>query len=78
MGSADIWTVDTRYGRKSVLNLAGSSVANYLSSDSDLSTFRLVPAPLAAGGTNTITMGGSAQGTAANAAIRWFTRYISY
>lgn len=78
VGSADTWTIDTRYGRKSVLNASGSSVANYLSDASDLATFRLVSDPIAPGGTNTITMGGSAQGTAAAATLSWYNRYLSY
>lgn len=78
VGSADIWTIDTRYGRKSVLNAAGSSVANYLSTSSDLATWRLVPAPLAIGGTNTITLSGSAISAAAAVAITFNTRYLSY
>ncbi len=78
VGSADVWTIDTRYGRKSVLDLAGSSVANYLSDDSDLVTFRLAPDPIASGGTNTIVIGGSAQSGSAGATLSWYNRYLGY
>lgn len=78
VGSADVWTIDTRYGRKSVLNIAGSSVANYLSDDSDLATFRIVPDPLAAGGTNTITVSSGSAGTAASIALAYNKRFLSY
>lgn len=74
-GSA--WVIDTRYGRKSVLN-GTVSVANYLSDDSDSATFRLVPDPVAAGGTNTVTLSGSATGTATAVGIVWFNRFLDY
>lgn len=78
VAAGDTWTIDTRYGRKSVLNAAGSSVANYLSDDSDLATFRLVPDPIATGGTNLITLSGSATGTAAAVSVAYYNRYLSY
>lgn len=78
VGSADVWTIDTRYGRKSALNAAGSSVANFLSDDSDLATFRLVSDPLAAGGNNTIVLSGSAGGSAAAVAVAYYNRYLSF
>lgn len=78
IGSTDIWTIDTRYGRKSILNAAGSSVARYLSVDSDLTNFRIAPDPIAAGGTNTITVGGSASGTATSVEITWYNRYLDF
>lgn len=78
VGSADIWTIDLRYGRKSAVNAAGSSVASYLSESSDLSTFRLVAAPLATGGTNLISVGGSAIGTAASISLSYYERYLSF
>lgn len=78
VGSADVWTIDTRYGRKRAVNSAGSSVANYLSADSDLATFRLVPDPIAAGGTNVIGVGGSVVGTATAVTVSWFNRYLGH
>lgn len=78
VGTAEIWTIETRYGRKSVLNGAGSSVERYLSPDSDLATFRLVPDPIATGGTNVITLSGSATGTASAMTLSYYNRYISY
>lgn len=78
VGSADIWTVDLRYGRKSAVNAAGSSVASFLSDASDLSTFRLVANPLAAGGTNTITVASSDAGTAGLVTLAYYNRYLSF
>lgn len=78
VGGADVWTIDTRYGRKSVLNAAGSSVAQYLSEDSDLATFRIAADPTAAGGTNIIAVQGSVVGTATAVEIAWFNRFLDY
>lgn len=46
--------VDLRYGKKSVLDQAGANRISTLSSDSDLATWRLVPAPYGTGGNNTL------------------------
>lgn len=78
VGTAEYWTIDLRYGRKSATSSSGSSVTNYLSEDSDLSTFRIVPDPIAAGGTNVFTLSGSALGTAASVSIAYYNRYLSY
>lgn len=78
VGTADTWTIDLRYGRKSVVDGAGSSVLQYLSEASDLTTFRLIPAPLAPGGTNTIEVAGDASGIAAAVTISYLKRYLSY
>lgn len=78
VGSADIWTIDLRYGRKGAVNLAGSSVASYLSEDSDLSTFRLVADPTAVGGTNVVQVASSDAGTAGLVTLTYYNRYLSY
>jgi len=78
IGSTDVWTIETRYGRKSVLNAAGSSVEQYLSSDSDLATFRLVADPAATGGTNTISVAGTAGGTATAISLAYYNRYTGF
>lgn len=78
LGSADVWTIDTRYGRKSVLTSGGSSALQYLLDDSDLATFRIVPDPIAAGGTNTISVGGDGVGTATSITLTYHNRYLSF
>jgi hypothetical protein len=78
VGSADAWTIDTRYGLKSVLNTAGSSVEQYLSADSDLATFRIVPDPIATGGTNVITVQGTATSGSTSITISYYNRYMDY
>ena len=77
LGTADTWIVDTRYGRKSALR-GTVSVANFLSTDSDLATFRLAPDPIASGGTNVITVDSTDAGTAAVVTIEYYNRYLSY
>lgn len=77
VGTADLWIIDTRYGRKSAL-FGTTSVANYLSTDSDLATFRLVPDPVAVGGTNTVTVSATDAGTAATVTIDYYNRWLSY
>lgn len=77
VGSADIWTIDTRYGRKSVLS-GTTSVVQYLSDDSDLAAFRMVPDPLVTGGTNTISVSGSATTGSTTISLSYFKRYVSF
>lgn len=77
VGTSEVWTIDTRYGYKSAL-FGTTSIEQYLSTDSDLSTFRLVAAPLATGGTNTILVQGSDAGTAALISIAYTKYYMSY
>lgn len=77
VGTSDIWVIDTRYGRKSAL-MGTTSVASYLSTDSDLSTFRLVPDPIATGGTNVVTVSSTGAGTAASVTISYYNRYLSH
>lgn len=77
VGTAEIWVIDTRYGRKSALS-GTTSVANYLSEDSDLSTFRLVPDPIASGGINTIAVQSNNTGTAGSVVLSYYNRYLSF
>jgi hypothetical protein len=77
VGTAQVWVIDLRYGRKSAF-FGTTSVEQYLSNDSDLSTFRLVPDPIAAGGTNVITVASTDAGTAASVVLSYYNRYLSY
>jgi hypothetical protein len=49
-----------------------------LSSDSDLGTFHLAPAPLALGGTNTIAVYGSAVSSSTRIVVRYYNRYSEF
>lgn len=77
VGTADTWVIDLRYGRKSAL-FGTTSIEQYLSGNSALATFRLVPDPIATGGTNTISVNSSDAGTAASVSIAYYNRYQSY
>lgn len=77
IGAGTVWVIDLRYGRKSVLQ-GTVSKESYLSTDSDLTTFRLVPDPVAAGGTNTVSLLSSDGGTAAVVTLAYNNRYMSY
>jgi hypothetical protein len=78
ISGGDTWTVDTRYGHKTAVNGSGSSVLNYLTTASTLSTFRIVPAPVASGGTNTISVNGTNRSTATSVTITYYNRYFSF
>lgn len=77
VGSTDIWIIDTRYGYKSALS-GTVSVEQYLSNESDLATFRLAPDPIVAGGTNVITVSGSAMGSATAVTLTYYERFMDY
>lgn len=78
IGSADFYTIDLRYGSKTVRNSGGDNRIGQLSNDSDLATFHVEPAPVAAGGTNVFSLSGTATGTATAAVITYYNRYESW
>lgn len=78
IGSTDFYTIDTRYGQKTVKDGGGISRLSGLSTDSDLYSFHLEPSPLATGGTNVITLGGTATGTATLMTITYYNRFIGF
>lgn len=77
VGSAEVWTIDTRYGNKTATS-GTTSVANFLSTDSDLASFRIVAAPIATGGTNVITLAGTVTSGTPTIQIIYNERYMSY
>lgn len=77
VGSAEIWIIDTRYGYKSALS-GTTSVERYLSNTSDLATFSLAPDPIVTGGTNVITVSGSAMGSATAVTLTYYERFMDY
>lgn len=68
--AGDTVTFDLTYGVKTITNTAGDNLLAYLSSDSDLSTFNLVP------GENNIRINIGSYSTATYATISWYDRYI--
>lgn len=75
IGSGDYYTIDTRYGYKTVRNSGGDNKIGELTSDSDLETFHLAPDQEAAGGVNVISFGGTATGATTRAVITYYNRY---
>lgn len=63
--------IDLRYGYKTVVDSAGTNRIDKLTSDSDLSTWRLAP------GTNNIGLAGSSTGTNTELRITYTNRYWS-
>ena len=71
-----VYTIDTRYGYKTVTDELGTAHLDKLTSDSDLSTFSFVPRPAAPGGINTLSVSGTGATTATNIYISYYERYI--
>lgn len=61
---------------KTVLDQNGTNQISKLTSDSDLSTFALLPHPIAPGGVNTLTVGGTGVTSATSIYISYYVRYV--
>lgn len=72
----DYYTIDTRYGRKTVASKVGTNKLSELSNDSDLATFALMPDPEVGGGINAITIFGYDANTVTKIDVNWNNRYI--
>lgn len=67
---------DCRYGYKTVIDSGGISQIAKLSTDSDLATFHIAPAPEVPGGVNSISVYGTGVGAATQLVIYYYVRYI--
>lgn len=76
INAGDYYTIDTRYGRKTVTSKAGVNKISELSNDSDLATFALYPDPEIDGGVNPITIFGSDAEGATSIDFSWNNRYL--
>jgi hypothetical protein len=76
IGSGAVYTIDLRYGRKTVVNHLGTNLIAELSDASDLATWRLEPAPVAAGGTNVIVVAGATSD--GGGTITYTSRFVSW
>lgn len=79
VGSADVMTIDLRDGNKTIytqgtVNLLGSATTFPVG----LAGFSLAPAPIAAGGTNTITVTSGTVSSASTFAIQIVNQYMSF
>lgn len=63
-------------GIKTVLRSDGLNLLPFLGSDSDLTTFSLVPDPVAAGGINEITVSGTSTDSNSRVTLQWNDRFF--
>jgi hypothetical protein len=75
--SGETVTINTEYGNKTVVNQDDTNLIGTLTTDSDLDTFHIAPAPVATGGINTIRVQGSeANPDETSILFSYYTRYI--
>lgn len=70
ISSGDTWTLDLRYGRKTVIDQTGADKSWSITADSSLATFAILR------GANAITVTGTSTGSATQASIIYYTRYV--
>lgn len=68
------YVVDTE--EKTVVDSAGANQISKLTSDSDLSTFALHPHPIAPGGVNTISVGGTGISAVTQVYINYYKKFV--
>lgn len=71
-------TFDLTYAVKSVTSSLNGNIIGYLSLDSDLDEFSLVPAPQVTNGINNITVTAQSSGAASQVDFTWYERVIGY
>jgi hypothetical protein len=69
------YSIDTRYGYKTVVDSAGVNRLGNLSAASDLAEFALLPAPDVAAGANAFTLSGTSTGANTKVVVRYNNRY---
>lgn len=77
LGSTDIFTIDLRDGDKRAY-LPQSNQLGSVTDIMSLTRFYLAPAPIAAGGTNTIALTYGSVGTAAYISLQAYNQYLSF
>jgi hypothetical protein len=70
IAAGEAYQIDTRYGRKTVTNTAGSPVLDKLTDDSDLATFHLAP------GANYIQVSAAGTSAASTVSLSYYNRYL--
>lgn len=76
IGGNDIYTIDLRNGRKRVYDINGVNRLENVTNPADLAGFRLEPGPIAAGGTNTITVAGTSATSIVT--VEHYDQYVSF
>lgn len=76
IAGGDTYTIDLRYGYKTVVDSSDVNRISHLTSDSDLSTWCLEPDPTVGGGYNSIRVSGTNATEATSINIRYYEKYI--
>lgn len=79
IAGGDTYTIDTRYGRRRIIDQNGVIKNSALTDDSDLQNFGILPNPKAPGGINDIRVEVAAQATiATRVRFEFYNRYLSF
>lgn len=78
IGSSEVYRIDLRTGSKTITNASGSVVVGNAVTPVELARFNLAPSPIAAGGTNVITVQGGSVAAITNVTVTHYDRYMSY
>lgn len=76
ISAGEVVTFDLTFGVKTVTNNSGVSLLGYLTTDSDLGSFKLLPDPLVSGGLNTFSISIDNTSAATEVDMTYYTRYI--
>lgn len=76
IAGGDYYDIDCRYGHKTVLDAAGASKIDKLTTDSDLATFHIERHPAVANGINSLQITGSGINAATKIDLTYWVRYI--
>jgi hypothetical protein len=77
IANGDYYLIDTRYGRKSVVDSSGVNKVGDLTDDSDLGTFHLEPdGAIAPGGANSLRVTGDSLSQVSAVEMTYFNRYL--
>jgi len=70
LADGEYYTIDLRYGYKTVIDDGGVNQIAKLSADSDLATWHLAP------GVNNLNLSGASAGENTSIVLRWYNRYL--
>ena len=76
IAAGDWYTIDCRYGYKTVEDQDGANAISDLSTDSDIATFSIEATPQAVNGVNSFTVTGDSVTSATNIKVAYYTRYL--
>lgn len=76
IAAGDWYEIDLGYGENTIKDKSGANVLPYLSDDSDLVEFAILPAPDLAGGVNSINVSGSSINEDTRVDVNYYDMYI--